>query len=180
MTKNAKILISITVLALLAVAYIIIQTEPVYLPATQDVKSDKQTSTTKETASLQKQINQKDLEEKYTSKVKDLVTSFEQEIAVLDATSTATTTLNAMTNNMVDKEKLSEKIAALKIELLEQSVPKIYKDLHLDLVLAFTKMINYLHSGEQSAKEESLAQISKDKELYPWLNGKVLGENDRK
>ncbi|MDD5031748.1 MAG: hypothetical protein PHR36_01750 [Patescibacteria group bacterium] len=58
----------------------------------------------------------------------------------------------------------------LKSRLLELKVPADFKELHLNLVMALTKLNDYLKTGNEKEREESERLISQAKLNYDWLN----------
>ncbi|GEM_PF-1130550 len=63
----------------------------------------------------------------------------------------------------------ADQIQALKNRLLDLKVPSIFKDLHINLVLAMTRMENFLSNGNKEDKFFSQEMIEKNKEKYNWL-----------
>ena len=63
-----------------------------------------------------------------------------------------------------------EFINQTKNQLLALKMPTKYKDLHLDLILAMTKMEDYLEDGDEGKKAESEELIQQAKTEYEWLN----------
>jgi hypothetical protein len=55
-------------------------------------------------------------------------------------------------------------------DLLGLTVPSKFKDLHLDLVLASDRLLNFFKNGEQAEKLASLDLIKQAKTKYDWLN----------
>lgn len=70
------------------------------------------------------------------------------------------------------KAARSAKIAELKNRLLDLTVPPVsaLMDLHVSLVLAFSKMESYLASSNLKEYEESEKSIKLAKNNYQWLN----------
>jgi len=63
-----------------------------------------------------------------------------------------------------------DQVSQIKNKLLDLRVPTKFKNLHINLVLALTKMENYLTGGKESEKVESQQIISQAKADYDWLN----------
>lgn len=63
-----------------------------------------------------------------------------------------------------------DQVKQIKDKLLELKVPTIFKNLHIDLVLALTKMENFLLEGKEPDKIESQRIINQIKADYSWLN----------
>ncbi|MDD5290827.1 MAG: hypothetical protein PHZ04_01800 [Patescibacteria group bacterium] len=57
----------------------------------------------------------------------------------------------------------------LKNRLLELKVPADFKELHLNLVMALTKLNNYLENGDEEEKEESEQMVNQSASEYDWL-----------
>ncbi|MBI4812438.1 hypothetical protein HY798_03310 [Candidatus Falkowbacteria bacterium] len=55
-------------------------------------------------------------------------------------------------------------------KLLSLTVPAKFKDLHLNLVLAMTKMENFLRTGDAEEKTTSQQMIGQIKTDYDWIN----------
>lgn len=60
-------------------------------------------------------------------------------------------------------------VSSAKNSLLNLKVPAELKDLHLSLVMAFTKMEDYLAGKNDEAREESEKIINQAKLNYSWL-----------
>ena len=61
-------------------------------------------------------------------------------------------------------------IAELKNKLLGLKVPVKFKELHIRLVLALTKMENYLNQKDERDTSDSSQAINQLKADYSWLN----------
>ena len=90
------------------------------------------------------------LEENYQDQAKQLFTDYE----------------NLAQNNNFTADKITE----LKNKLLALKVPAKFKELHLQFVLALTKMENYFNQPIQPEKNDSWRMINQLKADYGWLN----------
>jgi hypothetical protein len=73
--------------------------------------------------------------------------------------------------SLIENADLSvEQLKPVKNQLLDLRVPTKLKDLHIDFVLAITRMENFLESGEIEEKNDSEQMIKEIKEGYAWLN----------
>jgi len=63
-----------------------------------------------------------------------------------------------------------ENIESLKSKLLDLKVPAKFKELHIQLFLALTKMENYLDQKNEQDKSDSLQTVNQLKANYSWLN----------
>lgn len=70
------------------------------------------------------------------------------------------------------KEITASEIQSIKNRLLNLTVPAEFKDLHVNLILALTKMGDYSASKDEAEKSESERLISQAKEDFAWLNKK--------
>mgnify|MGYP001607965876 CR=1 FL=1 len=61
-------------------------------------------------------------------------------------------------------------IEQLKNNLLALKVPAKFKDLHIDLVLAFDKIGKFLETNDEGEKIASQQMINRIKANYVWLN----------
>jgi uncharacterized protein YpmS len=68
-----------------------------------------------------------------------------------------------------DKEISIEECGYLKDRLLELKVPSDFKELHLNLVMAFDKLEDYLENGGEKEKAESKRIIEQAMADYEWL-----------
>ena len=69
-----------------------------------------------------------------------------------------------------DKNFTNEKIAELKNKLLGLKVPTKFKELHIQFVLALTKIENYLSRQDEQEKSISQQITNQLKADYSWLN----------
>jgi len=63
----------------------------------------------------------------------------------------------------------AEQVASIKAELLNLKVPAEFKNLHLDLVFAMTKMENYLTDNSFEEKIASQQLINQARVNHAWL-----------
>ncbi len=90
------------------------------------------------------------LEENYQAKSREIFKAYEQ---------------------LIQADNFSpENIIEHKNRLLDLRVPAKYKELHLNLVLALTKMENYLNQKDAKEKTASLEMTNQLKADYSWLN----------
>jgi len=90
------------------------------------------------------------LENNYTTKAKELFNDY---------------------SKMVQADSFTlEGLAALKNKILDLKVPTKFKELHINLVLALTKMENYLNSRNEQEKIFSQQMVNQLKADYSWLN----------
>lgn len=96
------------------------------------------------------QVDLKKLEEEYRVETKNILTDYS---ALLEA------------NNLS-----IDKVEADKNKLLDLKVPVQFKDLHLNFVLAVSKMEDFLKNGKSEDRDASRRMISEIKTNYIWLN----------
>ncbi|MFA6306257.1 MAG: hypothetical protein WCV70_00185 [Patescibacteria group bacterium] len=97
-----------------------------------------------------KQDNSALLENDYKLKAKEFFTAFE--------------------NLIKDSSFTEENITELKNKLLSLKVPVKFKELHIQFVLALTKMENYFRQKDEQEKSNSLQAVNQLKADYSWLN----------
>ncbi len=99
---------------------------------------------------LTKDKNITQLEENYQAKSREIFKAYEQ---------------------LIQADNFSpENIIEHKNRLLDLRVPAKYKELHLNLVWALTKMENYLNQKDAKEKTASLEMTNQLKADYSWLN----------
>jgi hypothetical protein len=98
----------------------------------------------------QVKVDLKKLEEEYKAGTKNILTDYSA----------------LLLNNDLNLEK----VEADKNKLLGLKVPAEFKDLHLNFVLAVSKMEDYLKNGKDEDKAASQRMISEIKANYVWLN----------
>ena len=67
------------------------------------------------------------------------------------------------------QEEILEKLLTSKEKLINLRLPTEYKELHLDLVLSFSRLENSIRNGSSEDKESGLLLVSKVTKDYPWL-----------
>lgn len=77
---------------------------------------------------------------------------------------------SAYNNLTVSDNFTREQVSALKNQLLELKVPTKFKELHINLVMAMTKMENFFDSNNEEEKTSGQQIISQLKNDYSWLN----------
>ncbi|MDD4271765.1 MAG: hypothetical protein PHF50_03085 [Patescibacteria group bacterium] len=100
-----------------------------------------------------KQDNSAMLESNYKAKAKEFFTAYE--------------------NLIKDNSFTGQNIAELKNNLLDLKVPLKFKELHIQFVLALTRMENYLNQEDEREKSASLQAINQLKADYSWLNNET-------
>lgn len=90
------------------------------------------------------------LEEKYQAQAKNIFSDYEKLIA----------------NNNYTIEQITQ----IKNKLLNLKVPTKFKDLHINLILALTRMENWLINKNESEKIAGEQIINQVKTNYAWLN----------
>jgi len=69
-----------------------------------------------------------------------------------------------------EKDISIEEGQRLKSRLLELKVPADFKELHLSLAMALTKLEDYLKNEDENGKEESRQMVGQATTSYDWLN----------
>jgi competence protein ComGC len=95
-------------------------------------------------------INLEQLENRYKDEVKNIFVNYSELIK--------------------DENFDVEQIRSIKNQLLDLRVPTKFKDLHLQFVLAITKMEDFLQTGDKEEKINSQQMINEIKVNYVWLN----------
>lgn len=149
MTKGVKLLIIFILISVGLVFYLVASFKRVTVSRVSNEVNQKIL-----TVKTQK-VDPKKLEAGYKIQVKAIVDDYEQ--------------LVAAEKNIDTSAVKMEKIFKLKGRATDLSVPEQYRDLHLDLVLAFAKLESSL-SDDGEADELGMDFITQTKEKYEWLN----------
>ncbi len=112
--------------------------------------SIKETSVPADTAEQIKKDDMVLLENDYKSKTKEFFGAYE--------------------NLIKDNNFTEENVTELKNKLLNLMVPVKFKELHIQFVLALTKMENYFRQKDEQEKSDSLRAVNQLKADYSWLN----------
>ncbi|MCU0679590.1 MAG: hypothetical protein MUC28_04075 [Planctomycetes bacterium] len=168
MSKNAKLLIGLTAVALLIVLYFIFSSRSLTIEDTGGERRIVRTDGSVETAAP---VDLAALESEYKAEIKMIITEFEtlaspgendQTAVRSDAEPAPATDLASGTSAL--------RVAKLRDQLMGVTVPNQFKDLHLELVFAFNKMEEYFLNRVISDREASLEFLSRAKNENDWLN----------
>jgi hypothetical protein len=167
MSNKAKILILLILLSFSTIFLLIFSSKPIKI---SDIPSNKNQKI--------KTVDLVKLESNYKDDVKKILIEYEQSIGSSSEKLISTSSINdirtagASENKTQSEEDKSAKIAELKNKLLKLTVPPVsaLMDLHVKLVLAFSKMENYLTSNNIKEYKESTESIKLAKNNYQWLN----------
>jgi hypothetical protein len=170
MSKNAKILFFLTLLALIVVLYFIFSTRP--LTVGEVNKNVNTVKTNIQDKSNTVPTDQTAMENDYKKETKVILDEFEKttNLAVENSSSSIRTSIASSTSDSSIADDLKNEISRLHDQLIEITVPNQFRDLHLNLVMAFDKMENYLNNRQTDEKITSLKLISQAKTDYDWLN----------
>jgi len=162
MSKRAIIIIFLIILSVFVIFLLIFTSKPV---AVNKGIANKKVNT----------VDLVKLEKNYRSDVKKILVEYERSIGSSSVSSLGVNDNNQTASTSDDlnlKDNKSVKIAELKKELLDLTVPPVsaLMDLHVKLVLAFSKMENYLTTNDLKEYEESTDFIKLAKSNYKWLN----------
>ncbi|RLC36268.1 hypothetical protein DRH27_05460 [Candidatus Falkowbacteria bacterium] len=164
MSKIAKILLLLTFVALLLVLYLIMSSQII------TVKPDEanQAAPKKEQAAPQvPKVDLLQLEENYKENIIPIFKEFEQ--LVNDFWTISSTTSFKELTEKEEENKVLERISELKIGLMDLTVPEQYRDLHLGLVLCFSKIKNSIETKSETDKSDGLSLIGQVKNEHGWL-----------
>ena len=175
MSKTAKILLLLTFIALLLVFYLIMSSQIITVKpdeANPALLKDEQV------APKAPKVDLLQLEESYKEKIKPIFKEFEQLLSdfwtisyttpfseLIDHDDTSSTSSVVK----VEENEVLERISELKIGLMDLTVPEQYRDLHLGLVLCFSKIKNSIENKSETDKNDGLALIRQAKSEYSWL-----------
>src|SRR3989339_1654913 len=147
MPKKTILSICLLILSLSLILYLIFSLKRVTVETGSDGGAE-----TKNTAVTDK-VDLKKLEAGYKTQVKFVINEYEALIG--------TTTEPA--------DGTADKIMELRNKLTDLSVPLELKNLHIDLVLAFSRMENYFRGGNEEDKDFSDDLLERAKNDHEWL-----------
>ncbi len=143
MSKQIKILLVLFIVAAAAVLYLLKTAEPTALIKEQVGRLDEKLNEKTEKIDLERVKTQ------YKEDVNKILADYSGLTETADAT--------------------IEQLGSVKDRLLGLRVPSVFKDLHVNLVLAVTKMEDFLSNGDSEDRFFSQEMIDKNKEKYNWL-----------
>ena len=170
MSKNGKLLIMLTAAALLIVVYFILSSHS-FNPKPAAETIEPKTPATQPAADTS--VDQAELEANYKKETKVILNEFEK-TAGIDSTAESTVPADDQVIAAQDKDAGSnekkDEISRLRDQLMNITVPGQFKNLHLNLVLAFEQMEEFFASNKVEERNSSLKLISQAKTTYDWLN----------
>ncbi|OGF27397.1 hypothetical protein A2303_05410 [Candidatus Falkowbacteria bacterium RIFOXYB2_FULL_47_14] len=147
MPKKTILSIGLALLSLSLILYLTFSLKRV------TVRSGSEGRTEIQNTAVTEKVDLKKLEAGYKTQVKFVIIDYEALIG--------TTTEPA--------DGTADKIMELRNKLTDLSVPTELKNLHLDLVLAFSRMENYFRGGSQEEKDFSDDLLERAKNDHEWL-----------
>lgn len=185
MSRFSKISIGVLALALLAVVYLILSSQPVKIKKTENNEINK---TSQE--SEKNMVNMDLLEKDYKNQAQKIVKNFlvvadniealinKEKTAtgsndILDKQNGGTSTVDkniSKAKNQTNIDKQTAEISKLKIELLGLMVPPKFKDLHIKLLGMLGAMNTYLLNPGTGNVNDSLNILNQLIAKYPWLS----------
>jgi len=175
MSKNVIILLVIIGLAILAGVYLVMTTKLITVrPETVNTPRAAQPKIVSEVET----IDQKEMEASYRKNTKEILAELEDGLKEIELTATSSLAEAAVTSNNATSSQddisgqtdIISKISELKISLMDLKTPDHLRDLHLSLVMALTKIKNYLDNDVETDRQEAFEIIEQAKLDYAWLN----------
>ena len=167
MSKTAKILIILGSLALLLVLYLIFSSNVVTV--SQEDISPKESKQTQE----EKQVNSKKIISEYQASAIEIFSDFKDvinKISTLQEESDIISTSSEEVTEEPKEENISRVVSDIKQRLMSLTVPTEFKDLHIEFVLAVSKISSFLINEEENDKIESIEILDELEKNYTWLN----------
>lgn len=155
---------------ILIIVYFIYTTRPLSVEDQGDKTGLERAGETAET--VPEPVDLAELESDYIKEAKTIVNEFE-EITGLNMVPETDSLGPVADENVIpgaDREIVPARISQLRNRLMDITVPAQFRDLHLNLVLAFSRMENYFVEESGSDREESIKLITQAKLKNDWLN----------
>lgn len=163
MTKQAKLLMVLSGIAMLLVLYLFFTSTPVVIKQTNYQAREK-------VPAVEAPIDLAKLEADYKANVKKALLDYDQ-ILIEAGLASEDSLLNNETNFATgDHKALAFDLAELKISLMDLKVPAEFRDLHVDLVLSLSYLKQALENQDDSARSEGLAMLRGARSEYSWLS----------
>ncbi|MFH0923992.1 MAG: hypothetical protein V1825_04645 [Candidatus Falkowbacteria bacterium] len=164
MNKKTILIFLILIFSIILIIYfkiiktdIILEKTEENLPARQEVK-----------------VDLVEMENSYTEEVKNILSEYDKKIKnAISERGIADSDIEdiATSSELSYQERLDllSEILDLKDRLLDLKVPTYFKALHLELVLAFSKMESFVESGVEEERINALNLIEQARNSYDWL-----------
>lgn len=170
MSKRAKILLALTALALLFVVYLIITLKPVNIAGPEQKEAGLAPLNSQP---LKGDVDSEVLSQDYQEAAQAIAAEIIIEQNMLKAYYAGTSTIGQEPETATATDELTakaiERVAALKIKLMEIKVPLEYKDLHLELLLVLNQMENFIATGAEIDIDSSMESLNNVALDYDWL-----------
>ena len=164
MTKQAKLLLSLSGIAFILVLYLFFTSTPVTIKQTNYKQTARQAPVAVVSVDLVK------LEANYKANVKKALLDYDQILVEAGLGSQDSLLLDETSFVAGDHETLVINLAELKISLMDLKVPEEFRDLHVDLVLSLSYLKEALENQDDSARAEGLAMLRGARSEYSWLS----------
>ena len=162
MTKQAKLLLTLSGIALLLLLYLFFSSTPVIIKQTNYKQATKQAPAAP--------IDLVKLEADYKANVKKALFDYDQILVEAGLDAEDSLLLDETSFIAGDHEALAVNLAELKVNLMDLKVPEEFRDLHVDLVLSLSYLKQALENQDDSARAEGLAMLRGARSEYSWLS----------
>jgi hypothetical protein len=172
MSRTAIILILLIFISLSLALYLILSSKPVTIEPSSDTGQKQISEKSDNEAS---RVDLEELENSYKQAVKFILADYKL-ITVDMWPGTSTTLLEegdqpaTLTEYKKSPSEILELAQELENRLMALTVPSQFKNLHLNLVLAISKLSNYIESGDEEERSKSQALIEQAKTDNEWLH----------
>lgn len=159
MTKRAKFLSFLIGVSVVLAAYLVFTSKMVIVkPADKNIGASSQELT---------KVDLAELEYNYKQDAREIFREYEAVISSLEIAPGAYA--NSQTGDPSNSNS-KEKLAQVKMKLLDLKVPDKYKDLHLNLILSISKMNSYIDNNNLEDKVSGAELINQAKKNNEWLS----------
>jgi len=168
MNKQTKIIIILSFISIVILLYIVFTSKIV------SIKNEKGSLSNNSPQSKLIKIDPVELKENYLKNMKPAFSDFEgiiNDLGITDDQVLASTSLLLDTSSSSqDKlDKMIEEVSELKISIMNFTVPEEFKDFHLDLVMSFNDLRDFIDNQSDEDREKVVRVISEAKSKYNWL-----------
>ncbi|MCK5212170.1 hypothetical protein KAJ89_05710 [Candidatus Parcubacteria bacterium] len=164
MTKQAKLLLTLSGIAFLLLLYLFFSSTPITIKQTNYKQATRQAPAAEALIDLVK------LEVDYKANIKKALFDYDQILTEAGLSSEDSLLFNETSFVAGDHEAAAINLSELKISLMDLKVPEEFRDLHVDLVMSLSYLKEALENQDDSARAEGLAMLRVARSEYSWLS----------
>jgi hypothetical protein len=169
MSKQAKILLAICILAIIAVFYLFFSLKQVTVTAENAKKIGQNFQD-----NFVEKVSQQQMEENYMTGIKPFIDEYGKFLEAVSSTTGKTIQASSLdssssTSAFASEEEVLKEIANLKVEIMGYTVPEQFRGMHMDLVMSLTSLKSFFETKTADNKDKAMDLFAQAKNEFNSL-----------